>query len=27
VLALGYELLRAWLNYGVLPAEAPAETE
>jgi len=27
VLALGYELLRAWLNYDVLPAAAPAETE
>lgn len=27
VLALGYELLRAWLNYGVLPADVPAETE
>jgi len=27
VLALGYELLRAWLNYGVIPAASPAEAE
>jgi len=27
VLALGYELLRAWLNHGVQPTAPPAETE
>jgi predicted PurR-regulated permease PerM len=27
VLALGYELLRAWLNHGVIPAATSSDTE